>query len=340
MRDKNCPFFSVGIPVYNSEQYLSACIESILKQEFTDFEIICIDDCSNDDSARIIEDFIKKDKRIRIIKHINNKGILLTRKEIAESSRGKYFLWCDSDDELVPGALSSFYKIISSYNEPDIGIIHSASLVMINGDEKSNIIYSPVSIKKLTTEDAIGFVLANNGLRSFPWIFVVPTKIVNEAFAVIPASNTRDYVDDVLVSHKYLFGIKKVVYLQKDFYKYFVRKNSDSTDPLIIKRLCNTICFTIDHLGDRNNHLKITLKLLFNLYSAIYYSVGDEEKKNYDNIKRIHRELLKTKKDKYAKKYISKKNALQIWCLKFLPTIFYRYYSKKTTRYSGKRKSE
>lgn len=336
MEYNKCPFFSIGIPVHNSERYLSKCLESILKQDFIDFEIVCIDDCSDDNSAEIIEAFSEKDERVAVIRHGENKGILLTRKEIAENSKGRYFLWCDSDDELVPGALATFYEILSSHEEDDIGIIHSASLIAIDGKEQPNIIYSPVSPSKMTSEDAMAFVLTNNGLRSFPWVFVVPTKNVNAAFCEIPSLDVRAYVDDVLVSYKYLFDLKKIIFVQEDLYKYFIRKKSDSTDPLSNKRLCNTIRFTIDHLEKRNNHLKTTLVILYNLYLALCYSIGDKKKNNYGDVERIGRELRKIKKDIYAKKYISKKNKIQLSCLKHFPKIFYWYYSKKITRCSAR----
>lgn len=333
MEPNKTPFFSVGIPVHNSEPYLSKCLESILQQDFNDFEIVCVDDCSTDGSTEIISSFFEKDKRIKVIRHKTNEGILLTRKEIAENSSGKYFIWCDSDDELVPGALSEFYRILSLYNNNDVGIIHSASMISNNG-QVSSMIFSPIRSNTINNKDAVGFILANNGLRSFPWIFVLPTKSVLDAFIDVPLFNPQDYVDDALVSYKYFLNLEKIIFVEKSFYKYFLRKNSDSTDPLIIKRLSNTTSYIIDHLEESNKNLKTMLLFLHNLYSAIYYAVGDQARANYAEVNKIHLKLKKIRKDFCAKKYISKKNKIQLLCLKYCPKLFYKYYSKKTTRYS------
>ncbi|WP_406535127.1 glycosyltransferase family 2 protein [Methanobrevibacter sp.] len=89
---------SVIIPVYNVEEYLHVCINSVLKQTYQDFEIICIDDASTDSSLDILEYFSKKDSRIRILKNERNIGLGPTRNKGMEVAEGKYILFLDSDD--------------------------------------------------------------------------------------------------------------------------------------------------------------------------------------------------------------------------------------------------
>ena len=73
------PQISIIVPVYNGERYLHECIDSILNQSFTDFELILVDDGSKDSSVQICDDYAKKDYRVRVI-HKQNEGINATRR--------------------------------------------------------------------------------------------------------------------------------------------------------------------------------------------------------------------------------------------------------------------
>lgn len=88
---------SVIVPVYNSEKYLSKCLESIIKQTYKDIEIICVDDGSKDASLKILREYVKKDDRIRII-YKENEGVSLARNTGLEIVKGEYILFVDSDD--------------------------------------------------------------------------------------------------------------------------------------------------------------------------------------------------------------------------------------------------
>jgi glycosyltransferase involved in cell wall biosynthesis len=92
----NKPKVSVIMPVYNGEKYVRAAIDSILAQTFTDFELLIIDDGSNDKSIKIIKSY--SDRRIRIIRNDKNRGLPYTRNEAIESSLGEYIANLDCDD--------------------------------------------------------------------------------------------------------------------------------------------------------------------------------------------------------------------------------------------------
>ena len=89
---------SVVIPVYNVENYLEKCLDSILNQTLREIEIICIDDCSIDNSYFILEEYSKKDSRIVIIKNNINKGVSKSRNIGINISKGDYIAFIDSDD--------------------------------------------------------------------------------------------------------------------------------------------------------------------------------------------------------------------------------------------------
>lgn len=89
---------SVIIPVYNAGEYLKRTLESILNQTFKDFEVICINDCSTDNSLEILEEFAEKDNRIRIINNEKNLGAALTRNVGIDNAQGTYIYFLDADD--------------------------------------------------------------------------------------------------------------------------------------------------------------------------------------------------------------------------------------------------
>ncbi len=89
---------SVGVAVYNGEKTIRRCLQSLLKQTYNKFEIIIIDDFSNDNSVSICEEFAIKDKRVRFYKNNKNKGMINNFNELFKISKGTYFFWADQDD--------------------------------------------------------------------------------------------------------------------------------------------------------------------------------------------------------------------------------------------------
>lgn len=110
---------SIIIPVYNSEQYLANCIESILYQDFQNYEIILVNDGSNDNSGNICDYYAQKDQRIKVI-HKQNAGAASARKEGVAHAIGDWILFSDSDDTLPQNALSSLIKTAQKYQAFDI----------------------------------------------------------------------------------------------------------------------------------------------------------------------------------------------------------------------------
>ena len=93
------PKISVIVPVYNVEQYLPRCIDSILAQTFTDFEVLLIDDGSTDESGKICDEYAKKDSRIRVF-HKKNGGVSSARNTGLDNAHSEWVAFVDSDDTL------------------------------------------------------------------------------------------------------------------------------------------------------------------------------------------------------------------------------------------------
>ena len=106
---------SVVVPVYNTENYLSRCIESLIKQTLQDIEIICINDGSTDKCGSILSDFAHKDKRIKVINQAN-KGLSAARNAGVAASTGEYISFIDSDDYVTNSFLEQLYLAIVQTN--------------------------------------------------------------------------------------------------------------------------------------------------------------------------------------------------------------------------------
>lgn len=96
---------SIILPVYNTEAYLPECIESVLHQTFSDWELICVDDCSKDGSLEVLHRFAEIDSRIKIFSHSSSKGVSAARNTGLRHAGGGFVFFLDSDDFLYPNCL-------------------------------------------------------------------------------------------------------------------------------------------------------------------------------------------------------------------------------------------
>ena len=108
---KKQPFFSIIVPIYNVEAYLNDCLNSILKQSFKNFEVLCIDDGSTDGSKILAQEFEKKDCRFKLFCKKNG-GVSAARNLGLENAKGKYALFVDADDFIDRKMLKILYKKI------------------------------------------------------------------------------------------------------------------------------------------------------------------------------------------------------------------------------------
>lgn len=127
------PMVSIMMPCYNDERYIDAAIVSILSQDFSDFELVIVDDASTDNSLDIINEYAKVDTRIVVVANPSNLGVGLNRKVALKRLTGKYVAFCDSDDFWQKKKLSTFVAIAESGCQNVV--LHSDSILI---DENSN----------------------------------------------------------------------------------------------------------------------------------------------------------------------------------------------------------
>ena len=115
------PRFSICIPTYNDSEFLSACINSVLDQDYSDFEVIIVNDGSTDGTERVLSDISALDSRINTVARNENKGLHYSRFEVSQLATGDYVVYLDSDDELEPGFLSQLDAFL---RERDADVVH------------------------------------------------------------------------------------------------------------------------------------------------------------------------------------------------------------------------
>ena len=114
------PLISVIIPVYNVAEYLEQCLESVINQTYQNLEIICVDDCSTDNSPQILEYYVNKDPRIKFIKNTSNIGLGYTRNNGLAIATGDYIHFLDSDDWMELNAYETMVNHLRNSGNVDV----------------------------------------------------------------------------------------------------------------------------------------------------------------------------------------------------------------------------
>ncbi|MEU6992361.1 bifunctional glycosyltransferase family 2 protein/CDP-glycerol:glycerophosphate glycerophosphotransferase [Streptomyces sp. NPDC046465] len=171
------PRFSVIVPVYKVRAYLHACLESVLEQSFTDFELIVVDDCSPDACGAIIDEFAARDTRVTAVRRTENAGPGPARNAGLERATGDYLIFLDGDDTLTPGSLHAISDRLKETDEPDV-LVYGHARTFWTGDT----VRDP-GAGHLSEEGAAPFRLADR-----PGLLEVPPLAWNKA-------HRRDFIE-------------------------------------------------------------------------------------------------------------------------------------------------
>lgn len=223
---------SIIVPVYNVQMYLQECLDSVLGQAFDDYEVICINDGSTDDSLLILESYAQKDERIKIVT-TENKGLSAARNLGMELATGEYICFLDSDDMLEIDALDRMCRGVSEQH-----------IDMLIFDAK--VIYSSEGIKNANNISAYFFrkgdeIKISKGSEVFCELIERNEYIVSACLMLVKKSfiekeNIRFYegmlYEDVLYSAQCYLLAKKVKYVKDINYVYRIREDSITTSPV------------------------------------------------------------------------------------------------------------
>lgn len=223
----NKPFLSIIIPIYNTEQYLITCIESILKQDFHNYEIILVDDGSTDGSSAICDNYTAKYSHIQCI-HQKNSGHTTARQAGFKASQGTYIAFADSDDWVAP---DMYTDMCAAAQQSHADIIHCDFIAAMPDREK--ICGIPFAPGYYTKEELIQSVYPKM-IYSGTWFsFGAAPNIWNKIFkrellAKFLFTIPKEIIlgEDLLTTYSCLLEADSVYFIDKPYYYYRSRSNS------------------------------------------------------------------------------------------------------------------
>ena len=222
--------FSIIVPIYNVEKYLPQCVDSILNQDYADFELILVNDGSLDDSLSICCQYAEKDTRVRIINK-PNKGLTSSRKAGARIAKGEYVICVDGDDYVEQGYFSCVARSLDEFN-PDILTLSHFSL-----EDGKKILHKNLVVQGLLQDkeyedirdkfiyDYTDKNISNPGIITYSlWCKVVRREIYTKAQELVDDKIVIG--EDMLCSLYCLKFAKSMICLEDGFYVYRILNNS------------------------------------------------------------------------------------------------------------------
>lgn len=145
---------SIVMPAYNAAQYIEQSIESVLKQSYTNWELIIVDDCSVDDTYKIVDKLCLNEERIKLFRMNENSGVAMARNFAISMSRGKYIAFLDSDDLWLPDKLEKQLNLMQEKK----AVISYTAYRQFSMEKVGNLVSVPeqVTYKQLLKGNVIG----------------------------------------------------------------------------------------------------------------------------------------------------------------------------------------
>ena len=272
------PTISVIVPVYNAEKYLRRCIDSVLAQTYTDFELLLIDDGSKDKSGEICDEYAIKDNRIRVV-HKDNTGVSDTRNRGMDMAQGDYLMFLDADDFWVQSSFISLF--IGKAREFDLDIVRGEYSAM---NEDGTFAWSreipekrgEYAGKVLKSVDFLEYGICS---EYFLWLSMFKrSSIGNIRFEV-----GRIFLEDMLFYSTFLLQDLKCMYVP-DIRFYAYRKNKDSASNSVnVKKLADSfsMCYYFHELSYQTPVPVLREKYVYNSIMMYYWTLETMAMKAY-----------------------------------------------------------
>lgn len=320
------PKISIIIPSYNEEKNISRCLDSILNQTFSDFEVLCVDDGSNDNTFDIIKEYSKKDNRIIPMKN-PKKGVSSARNFGISNANGNYIGFVDSDDFIQPQMYEFLYRAIIE-NKCDFSVCRykkTTELIEKNFEYKA---------EKFIPENFVSFNDSEFTINNELVFSAIWTKLISKEFLKNIKFNNFRIGEDTVFNSQLCSKDYKAVFVDAELYNYYINTQSVSFTELWHEKwfdLLETRFISYDLLKNKNK-----------LLAAFYLERGMKFLLSYRfNLKGSPNEnKFKNPIKKYFKKYympfmkcenISLKNKISVPIF-FLFPFFYNRFRKMTDK--------
>lgn len=303
------PKFSVIIPVYNVEKFIHRCVDSVLAQTFSDFELILVDDGSTDHSGAICDGYARQDVRVKVV-HKSNGGLSSARNAGLDQAKGEYICFVDSDDYIREDLLDT----VSAYLNGEEWLICFGFAIqtpsgMIRNEYLGNIVKKDIESDK----DKLRFIC--NELMDYRVSWTAWSKVFSRAVIEREhlrfADNAGIYAEDLYFSLCYMAFADEIVNIQKPLYVYCERDDSimgtDAKKNNVARflQLANAVERFYQQHDSRNYLYKhfspIYFKIMYIAYTRLTAVFPDRELSEYRRL--FMDEIPVQEKDRF-KKYI------------------------------------
>ena len=325
------PLVSVIVPVYNTEKYLHRCIDSILSQTFSDFELLLIDDGSTDQSGTICDEYARKDSRVKVF-HKENGGVSSARNLGLDNTRGEWVTFCDSDDFIHKDMCRTLMNNIQEDEDADIIVCGVADYVndeVIHRQESSII----QEVEIYSHREAVLKLLEDDEWKSYTMNKIYRSSL----FQAIDFPVGRNLDEDFSVMHQVFHKSKRVLFNRSKFCYYRHREGSNchsydvdsmtkkATDRIVAR--WERLQFVESHQEylsmlnrQKNDYLAVALAVMRIASKYPQKFPPSFFRQNHNNIKSV-------KDITFESKYFNFRKILELFVLKYSPECFKVVYS-------------
>lgn len=312
------PELSIIVPIYKVEKYLDECIQSILHQTFTDFELILVDDGSPDACPQMCDAIAEQDSRVRVI-HQKNGGLSAARNTGIEAARGKWLGFVDSDDFVAPDFYEKLYN--AAVNADADCAICSVQLTHEDGSRMDTPPQWKVYGGGYTGEDVLKTITWQNNA---PYLVAWNKLYRREVFRTLryPVGRINE---DVFVFAELFDTIKKVACVEQPLYFYRQRTGSIMQSKCTLRNLDEmwsfVHCFECFQRSGRMEMLPFVESRIFAKLTGVYYRLSAQERHS-DAMRQAMAAQKKAAKLLRQQGMLTKKAALRTMLFQNFPAVY------------------
>ncbi len=219
------PKISVIVPVYRAEKFLHRCFDSVVRQTFSDWELILVDDASPDGSPALCDQFAARDSRVRVFHRKKNQGVSEARNLGLNEAKGEYIAFLDSDDCYEPRALETLWNLReqSGADAAACGITY----VFPDGtaSPQSQLpagVFGPEEIREKLVNPLVGDRLAQPVFNGFCFCYLYSAELIRKARIAFDGP----YLEDELFILEYFCNARSLAVTDQPLYRYFLQEES------------------------------------------------------------------------------------------------------------------
>lgn len=278
---------SIIIPVYNAEKHINRCLESIINQTYTNLEIICINDGSQDKSLEILNEFKMIDERIVIIDK-KNEGVSTARNLGIAIATGEFITFCDADDWVEYNAYESLMKY---QKEKDYDVLRGGYKKI---DENHNIISeaSYLNIDKEYVKNKNMSELAElliDDLECFTCLLIIKREILIKNHILF--KEKLKFCEDVVFYNELISIVENIRIVDYSYYYYFINQDSVTNNPKYLKSNLKDLIIVYSYLNKKNDFKNNILEIKYFQKMINFLYLMCKEKIPRKEMKKVIQEL-------------------------------------------------